>query len=518
MHKSLAAGLLLAILTLSTGCLGPRLARCPADGGSPWRSLESEHFTLKTDLSSQEAHEAVVYLERLRAALLAAAWPEAHDRPMEKVTVYVLGRSQDFENLFPSRLQGLFIRNNGGELSIFIHGSPSTWSERSDGSSLSTVKHELAHYLSAYFLIRQPRWLGEGLAGYLQTLELSEDGKTATVGKPYPQAAAWMDYQLQLVRNRQVLSWSAWSVFNWDSRKVDEYTPQQSSGFYATSWLLVHWLSNTRPEGFAKFQARLAKGADPRQSFSEVFPELRGADLDSLLLPYLLRGSFKERTVRVPPVTTSATERPLGDSEVHAVRARLALTASYLSKEGSKERLELARTELAEALRLEPANLSAIRLKVGVGDVPDAQRLPLVRAAVAAYPEEGRAWWLLAMVLPKDASTLAEREAAYAKAVALSPNDSGAANELAWMHVLHGRYAEALPLAARAVELAPWDPLVLDTYAMTVAGLGRCEEAILTEQRALDVLQDYQDPKLVKLFRERLAAFTPTSCLPQLTP
>lgn len=515
MHKTLAAGLLLAILTLSTGCLGPRLARCPADGGSSWRALESEHFTLKTDLPSPEAHEAVARLERLRAALLAAAWPEAHDRPMEKVTVYVLGKSQDFENLFPSRLDGLFSRNNG-ELSIFIHGSPSTWSAGTREGSLSTVKHELAHYLSAYFLLRQPRWLSEGLAGFLQTLELSEDGKTATVGKPYPEAAVWMDYQLQLVRNRQVLSWSAWSVFNWDSRKVDSYTPRQLYGYYATSWLLVHWLSNTRPEGFAKYQARLAKGMDPRQSFAEAFPELRGADLDSMLLPYLLRGSFKERTVQVPPVTTSATERSLEDAEVHAIRARLALTASYLSKEGSEERLGLARTELAEALRLEPANLSAIRLKVG--EVPEAQRLPLVRAAVAAHPEEGRAWSLLGAVLGGDASTLAEREAAYAKAVALSPNDASPANELAWVYVLQGRYAEALPLAARAVELAPWNPSILDTYAMTVAGLGRCEEALLTEQRALDVLQDYQDPKLVKLFRERLLAFSSTSCVPKLMP
>ncbi|WP_052518903.1 DUF1570 domain-containing protein [Archangium violaceum] len=517
MHKSLAAGLLLAILTLSTGCLGPRLARCPAEGGSPWRALESEHFTLRTDLSSQEAHEAIVWLERLRAALLAAAWPEAHDRPMEKVTVYVLGKSRDFENLFPSRLDGLFSRN-GGELSIFLHGSPATWRARGDEGSLSTVKHELAHYLNAYFLLRQPRWLSEGLAGFLQTLELSEDGKTATVGKPYPEAAVWMDYQLQLVRNRQVLSWSAWSVFNWDSRKVDSYTPSQLYGYYATSWLFVHWLSNTRPEGFAKYQARLAKGTDPRQSFSEAFPDLRGADLDSMLLPYLLRGSFKERTVQVPSVTTSATERPLDEAEVHAVRAWLALTASYLSKEGSKERLDLARTELAEAFRLEPANLSAIWLKLGMGDVPEAQRLPLLRAAVAAHPEDGRAWRLLGAVLGADASTLAEREAAYAKAVALSPNDASPANELAWVYVLQGRYAEALPLATRAVELAPWDPSILDTYAMTVAGLGRCEEAILTEQRALDVLQDSRDPKLVKLFRERLAAFTPTSCVPKLTP
>ncbi|OJT25002.1 hypothetical protein BO221_11485 [Archangium sp. Cb G35] len=517
MHKTLAAGLLLAILTLSTGCLGPRLARCPADGGSPWRTLESEHFTLKTDLPSQEAHEAIAWLERLRAALLAAAWPEAHDRPMEKVTVFVLSRSQDFENLFPSSLDGLFTRI-GGELSIFLHGSPSTWSARTDGRSFSTVKHELTHYLSAYFQLRQPRWLGEGLAEFLETLELSEDGKTATVGKPSPNAAAWMDYQLQLVRNRQVLSWSAWSVFNWDSRKLDQDTPYQRSVHYATSWLLVHWLSNTRPEGFSKFQARLAKGADPRQSFAEAFPDLRGADIDSMLLPYLLRGSFKERTVQVPSVTTSATELPLGDAEVHAVRAWLALTASFLSKEGSKERRALAHTELDEALRLEPANFSAIWLKVGMGDVPEAQLLPLVRAAVAAHPEEGRAWRLLGGVLGQDASTLAEREAAYAKAVARSPNDASPANELAWVYVLQGRYAEALPLAARAVELAPWDPSILDTYAMTVAGLGRCEEAILTEQRALDVLQDSQDPKLVKLFSERLAAFTSTSCVPKLTP
>src|SRR5687768_5993592 len=53
------AGLLALVAASSVGCVAPRLASCPAEGGRPWRELESRFFTLQTDLSSEEAREAM---------------------------------------------------------------------------------------------------------------------------------------------------------------------------------------------------------------------------------------------------------------------------------------------------------------------------------------------------------------------------------------------------------------------------------------------------------------------------
>jgi hypothetical protein len=48
--------------------------------------------------------------------------------------------------------------------------------------------------------------------------------------------------------------------------------------------------------------------------------------------------------------------------------------------------------------------------------------------------------------------------------------------------------------------------------------LGRCPEAILAEQRAIDLLQEHPDEELENMFRARLATFSSTSCAPRLTP
>lgn len=121
---------------------------------------------------------------------------------------------------------------------------------------------------------------------------------------------------------------------------------------------------------------------------------------------------------------------------------------------------------------------------------------------------------LLARALGKSEAARPEREAAYKKALELSPKSVRAANKLAWHYVTLNRYEEAFPLAQRAASLAPWNSAVLNTYAMAAAGLGRCDDAILAEQRAIDLLQEHPNEELEKVLRARLQAFSPSSCTP----
>ncbi|MFY0563729.1 DUF1570 domain-containing protein [Archangium lansingense] len=278
MHRGLRAVTLLAVFIASTGCLGPRFARCPGEGGRPWLEVESEHFTLRTDLSIEEARKAASYLEQTRIALLSAAWPSAAQRQMARVTVYVLAESSDFESLFPRRVSGFFSLQ-GHEPLIVLHGPPKTWeqrfSRRSEASS-STLKHELTHHLSTYVLLRQPRWLSEGLAQFLETLRLSEDGRTAILGTPHLRASLYMKRVLDLsqrglLRDRE---WSMQRVLTWDDRPLDAYADWELLTLYSGNWLLVHWLYNTQPESFAQYQARLAQGRAPALVQPEVLPEL----------------------------------------------------------------------------------------------------------------------------------------------------------------------------------------------------------------------------------------------------
>ncbi|OJT25001.1 hypothetical protein BO221_11480 [Archangium sp. Cb G35] len=522
MHRSLRAVILFAVLIASTGCLGPRLAQCPAQGGRPWQEVESEHFTLQTDLPIEEANKAARYLEQTRAAILAAAWPSASTRKMARVTVYVFGQSSDFENLFPRRVAGFFSLQ-GDEPFIVLHGPPDTWEKRFSGfseASSSTLKHELTHHLSTYTLLRRPHWLSEGLAEFLETLRLSKDGRTATMGTPHIDSAVFMKKVLDLSQRGLLRDneWSMQRVLAWDDRRRDEFEDWELATNYSGSWLLVHWLYNTQPDAFARFQGMLAQGKDPVPSQRDALPELSSARLDKRLFEYLQSGSYEEITVQVPPVANSFSERTLDDAEVHALRGMLALTAAGMSQEDRAARRKLARAEYEEVLRLEPEGMLA--LEVQLTDASPEETVSLSRAAVEAHPHEARAWLLLgeALRVGRSPPEVAEREAAYKKAVELAPGDASAANGLAWLYVTQQRYAEAMPLASRAIELAPWNALILDTFAMAAAGLGRCPEAILAEQRALDMLQEQPNETLEKEFRARLAAFTPTSCVPQLTP
>jgi tetratricopeptide (TPR) repeat protein len=513
MHRCVEGLLLALLICSSTACLSPRLASCPAQGGQPWLELESDHFVLQTDLPPDQARQGIEYLERTRSAMLAAAWPAALKLEMPRLTVHVIADPSQFERIFPRRIGGVFSRD-GNEPFIVLAGAPDSWDQRFTGlsdSTSSTVKHELAHYLSSYFLLRQPRWLAEGLAQFLETLQLSKDGRTAVIGQPHLHSVSAMKTLLDGVDRGIIDTFSMKDVVTWEGYN-EEDADWEITGKYAGSWLLVHWLYNTRVREFSDLQALLAQGEDPQRATRAVFPEFYTRTLNKTLLDYVQHGSYQELTVQVPTEPLASSERGLEDAEVHFIRARISTLAASMAEEGSEERLKLAMGEFDEVLRQDPQGMLALSVKMS--GAPDSERLPLARAAVEAHPDEDRAWLMLAQALGKTAYAHDEQEAAYKKALQLAPKSVSASNGLAWFYVTQYRYEEAFPLAQRAVQLAPWSSHVLDTYAVAAAGLGRCPEAILAEQRAIDLLQEHPDAKLEKSLRERLRAFSPAACVP----
>ena len=279
---------------------------------------------------------------------------------------------------------------------------------------------------------------------------------------------------------------------------------QQVAAMYAGSWLLVHWLYTARPREFAAYQALLAQGVTPDVAQRQALPELASESLDGVLYDHVRRHSFPEHTVEVPPIGTSFIEQVLEDAEVHAIRAKLAALAAGMAHREPfiQNRWKLSRDELNEALRLDPNGLLALSTKLRAA--PEPERPGIARVAVAAHPDDSEAWVLLASALEPDPAAKAEQEAAYKKALELEPRNAYAATGLAWLYVTQGRIPEALPLAQWSVALMPWSTYALDTLAMALAGGGACEEAVQTEQRALELLQEEGNPELEKVLHGRL--------------
>ncbi|HXN40170.1 MAG TPA: hypothetical protein VN918_00180, partial [Myxococcaceae bacterium] len=289
----------------AAGCAGPRVGRSPAEGGHPWIEIRTAHYTLQTDLSPDDARDTALYLERTRSALLAAAWPRAKP-PEDNIKAFVLRDDVEFQQLFEHAFGGIFLRHNFTQFVLF-YGRPANagWFSQRVGT---TLKHELTHHLSAYFLRRQPHWLSEGIASYMETLEISDDGESAVVGFSNPQLLG-----VPPARTQDVLAWT--------NRAPDV----DGMRLYAGSWLLVHWMMNVQPEKFGDFQQRLNKGEEAESAWKNAFPETNLDKLNDDLRHYREHGQYRTLKVRVPPVDTVHLGRTLEDAEVHAIRAHLVL-------------------------------------------------------------------------------------------------------------------------------------------------------------------------------------------------
>ena len=57
---------------------------------------------------------------------------------------------------------------------------------------LTVLKHEMAHVISNEFLVRNPRWLAEGIACYLETMHFDRAAHKVSVGDPGPERLSYL--------------------------------------------------------------------------------------------------------------------------------------------------------------------------------------------------------------------------------------------------------------------------------------------------------------------------------------
>lgn len=177
-----------AALALLSGCKHvPARAECTAHGGTPWREVTSDHFRVYTNLGSAEASEAAAELERARKSLLFA-WQYRVDPP-GRIDTVILQNTEQLHEFVPDLTEAFVTRDTDGLLialpgNVYQLGSAST--------DLRVVMHELAHYLSSFVLFRQPRWIAEGLASYLETTRpYGSDGEEVRMGEANANLLYW---------------------------------------------------------------------------------------------------------------------------------------------------------------------------------------------------------------------------------------------------------------------------------------------------------------------------------------
>jgi tetratricopeptide (TPR) repeat protein len=460
---------LLCFLVLPLALL--TLLRNARASDSEWRKITTQHFELYTDLDAEAAVEAAKELEKTRDALITAAWPSFPFPDVVRTQVFVLSNGLDFERIFGHRMWGLFA--NGTRPAFYLYGPPSRWAPRASLLQVapsSVLRHEMTHQLAAAVFRRAPRWFEEGLAQFLETVQITADGKSIVVGSTNRDARGKF-YAGRTVTLGRTLAWD---------ESIAGLPESEVHGLYGTSWAFFHWLYNNEQEAFSRYQFALARGVNPKKAWDAVFPGFNPDAHDPVLYTYLVHGKGAVDTIPLRTSVPSIDVKALSAADGHALRAKIALTgASRLKEEDGKAQLSEANAELKKALDLDPTCVEALLLQAST---PSESLLTAARAAAAAHPDDSRIHGLLGDLL----NDRHEREAAYRRALQIDRDDPQILDSLARLLLASHRADEAFPLALRASQRAPHDFNVIETFAETLFQRGRCQDAVQQQQRAAD--------------------------------
>jgi tetratricopeptide (TPR) repeat protein len=436
------------LVSVLLGCAS--LPPPPSQGGPRWRELHSEHFVLQTDLEAEAARKLSRDLEQLLSAYLTLGWKASGELPL-KLNVVVFAEREDFDHFARPGVAGYYLPDAMFEPYVVLAGG--------GAERLTVLKHELNHHIAYQAIQNQPRWFAEGIASYFETAILSDDGRF-TVG-PASQSAL---LALQFYRPR-----SAEDLLSDDG---SDRSPRSEAVFYASSWLLVHYLMSERGPAFSEFQAALARGEEPARAWSATFPDLTPEQLDTLLLDYWRKGAYASYSLGVETTPTVSRERVMTDADVYALRAVLHGSCALCPPNARAQ----ARKEIELALRTDPQHVRA-----GVARLlfltPKEQAVAAARQFVAYHPEHWLGWLMLALTQFRDGALVPSEEgrAAAQRVAALAPTQPYAFMLLALLALESNQPDDALRYSERALRLQPTNLRMLAARALVLKKLGRCD-------------------------------------------
>ena len=438
----------LAALTLAVGAGCAHGPRAPAVTG--WRELRSAHFRLRTNLSVEDGRTTLRQLETLRAAL-AASWSDPLDPPgpTEAFVLHDPAELRTYSSwvgLATTTRRGPLLVTAGVEVS-FGDGSP----------DVVVLAHEVAHDVDRWRMPLVPRWFDEGLAAYLETVELvGENG--VRFGRPGPTL-------ISEARSQGVLPLATLERLSWETADAEA-----SLQYYRSARLWIHLLRAEEPLRMRALESSLAAGVPWRTAWERARAGLDEVRLAETLHRWLLVGTLPTEFRRyTPPPPVPPEERPLAAWEVHGVFSELWQVGA--GPPDPEERLGRRRAELETARRLAPEE-PLPQVYLADLEVDPVARRARAEALVAAFPASPEAAVLLARILRDEGGPVEGREEAARHAISLAPDDVDALTAYALEQVRVGQYANSLESARKAVQLAPWNPTVFTTLAAILRPAG----------------------------------------------
>lgn len=459
---------------LGGACVTTRAAAVDQSLEPDWIEVRTPHLQLWVELDAAGALQLARGMEAVRSAI-AAFWGPQFD-PADVLEVIVFADRRSLAQFVPSGVGGYVVEGPFGPLMVM---------SANGAGGRAVASHELAHHLAASTLLRVPHWLGEGLATYLETVEIDPTGQRVTFGKP-PSSISPADLAATPLTLAQLWAWG-----------TIDLTPRDSSQYSANAWWLVHHLLDFRPEQFEAFERLLTAGDDPKAAWERAFAGLTDAELEAELSAALALHQLKNFAKPLRLKAIEPTTAPVSYADVYALRAELlSRTTVPLQKDEWQRQIE---DQLESALVLDDKNELALLLKSSLIR-EERTRAEFLRAVVAKLPRSGRALSDLGASLGrmgKDSRPMLEQ------AVQLEPDNPRLINNAAWSALLFGQSERGLELAQRAVALRPYSSSLVDTLAVALASAGRCSEAVDRAHQAIDLLGHWARSRSSMLARLR---------------
>jgi hypothetical protein len=255
-----ARATLLALVTVA-GC---RHAPWIEPSGS-WRTVSSTHFNVHTDSSQGQYEPLVAQLEATYATLSGTFF---NGIAIPKVEAILFANRDDFEEIIGPGMGGVFVPRVGSDGVLVLPYNE--WTRALN----ETAAHELTHRFTRSAYPRLPRWLDEGLATYLGSVDIRD----TSVRFGAPPLGSSLEYEVGgTVPLENLIA----------SSRNQLYGPG-AAVYYTTAWALVHYLINgERGARYRRFPAFLAAvnqaGGTPsatRAVLQAIYPEQTPAQLD----------------------------------------------------------------------------------------------------------------------------------------------------------------------------------------------------------------------------------------------
>jgi Flp pilus assembly protein TadD len=215
-----------------------------------------------------------------------------------------------------------------------------------------------------------------------------------------------------------------------------------------------------------------------------------------------------------PAALHPVSERALEPWEVHLSLARLWAVGARLK--GGAGRAKNVRAELEAAMKEAPGE-PLPQIKLAALEQDGVARRMSAEALVARFPASPDARVFLARVIRDGGGPPEELRAAALAAIAVAPDSVDALTTQAIEELRAGNAEGALVAVSHAAELEPWNSSVFVVRSLVLGAIGRCDEAAVEAQRAIDVLPDDPAPADLRALVEERERIT-GACVPVTHP